>query len=350
MRRRTIRSRTPLLRAAFALFGLLLSAACGAEERAWGEPNGIIVAAEPDLWGEVEDTVYAVLEQTVRAVRDEKTFRLTWQDPTESRWAHLRRFRQLLLIGTRDDSWVSTALERTREAIPDPPAVVQASDVWARGQVATVLLLPPGGSAEEIEPLLRPARELLVEQFHQYARGRMFLSGRDTALTTTLAGEAGFSLLLPEVYQWERRDSVYKFRNDNPDPSELIREIVVTWRPLGSGGFPDAGEILEWRQALVSEHYGYPQVLDTTRLEVEEGEVRDRSYREVRAVWANPPEDDFPAAGPFRTRVIRCPSQDRLYLVDAWLYAPGRDKWEYLIQLDTILASFRCGDGAGPSG
>ena len=35
--------------------------------------------------------------------------------------------------------------------------------------------------------------------------------------------------------------------------------------------------------------------------------------------------------------------QDRMYLLDAWLYAPGKEKYEYMIQLQTILGSFRCG-------
>ena len=63
---------------------------------------------------------------------------------------------------------------------------------------------------------------------------------------------------------------------------------------------------------------------------------------EVRAVWANPPEDLFPAGGPMITRTIPCPHQGRDYLVDAWLYAPGRDKYQYILQLETILNSFRC--------
>jgi hypothetical protein len=37
-----------------------------------------------------------------------------------------------------------------------------------------------------------------------------------------------------------------------------------------------------------------------------------------------------------------CEEQDRIYLIDAWLYAPGDEKYEYMIQLDQIVASFDC--------
>ena len=43
---------------------------------------------------------------------------------------------------------------------------------------------------------------------------------------------------------------------------------------------------------------------------------------------------------------VACPAQDRLYFLDSWLYAPGKDKWEYIIQLETILQTFRCGTNA----
>ena len=68
----------------------------------------------------------------------------------------------------------------------------------------------------------------------------------------------------------------------------------------------------------------------------------DIVMEEVRTVWANPPEDAFPAGGPLITRVIPCKHQDRHYLADAWLYAPGKDKYQYILQLEAILNSFSC--------
>jgi hypothetical protein len=62
---------------------------------------------------------------------------------------------------------------------------------------------------------------------------------------------------------------------------------------------------------------------------------------EVRGIWSSD-EKGWPGAGLFRTRVVSCPDQDRTYLVDAWLYAPGVEKYEYVVQLETILDSFEC--------
>jgi hypothetical protein len=42
---------------------------------------------------------------------------------------------------------------------------------------------------------------------------------------------------------------------------------------------------------------------------------------------------------------VPCPAQDRLYLLDAWLYAPGKEKYQYMIQLETLLGTFECAGG-----
>jgi len=181
----------------------------------------------------------------------------------------------------------------------------------------------------------------LDDQFRAYARARMFLSGTDSALADTLARTAGFRLILPEVYRWQHQDSIYVFRNDNPDPAELIRQIAVTWRsPIPASMTYD--QVLAWR-AEVAQTYGEPQDVDLSQVDTSAFEFQGQPAFQVQALWKNPPQLDWPAAGPFITRTIVCPHQDRLYLLDAWLYAPGKEKYEYMIQLQTILDSFRCG-------
>ncbi|MDX1576985.1 MAG: DUF4837 family protein, partial [Gemmatimonadota bacterium] len=64
----------------------------------------------------------------------------------------------------------------------------------------------------------------------------------------------------------------------------------------------------------------------------------------VTGVWQDE-KGDFPAAGPFITWLVQCP--DDTYVIDAWLYAPNEPKYEYMLQLQEILGSFRCG-ASGP--
>ena len=100
--------------------------------------------------------------------------------------------------------------------------------------------------------------------------------------------------------------------------------------------------LLEWRAATAAA-YAEPQNVDLTQVDAGPFEFRGRPAYQIQALWTNPPELNWPAAGPFIARGVICPEQNRMYLLDAWLYAPGKEKYEYMVQLQTILDSFRCG-------
>ena len=192
---------------------------------------------------------------------------------------------------------------------------------------------------------MAPLHDLLDGQYRQWSENRMYQSGRDSVLADSLWNEAGFAMLLPVVYQHRTVDSVHIFRNDNPTPTELIRQITVTWRTPIPEEF-DQEELLAWRTALTDRYYIYPQVVDMALARTRRLQMGDVVVEELRAVWSNPPEDAFPAGGPLIIWSVPCPEQDRHYLIDAWLYAPGKDKYQYLLQIETILSTFRC-RGAG---
>jgi hypothetical protein len=319
---------------------IAVGGACTQKGMGYGDPNSIIVVMAEDDWYDVSDDVYAALERRIATVRDEKTFTVTYQEPFDRHWLNLRRFRQMLVIGSRADAWVQEVLEEARTPITQD-GVHQVYDVWATGQTVTLLLLPDGWEPADVQGYLGGIHDLLDGQYRAYARNRMYMSGVDSTLADSLSTEQGFAIYLPDVYRWRQIDSVLVFRNDNPDPSELIREIVVTWMSPASTRL-SREEVLRWRASLVAEHYAEPQdvVLDDV---IEEAlDFHGNTALQVQAQWRNPPDRGWPAGGPFITRAITCDSQDRTYLVDAWLHAPGKEKYEYMIQLETILETFRC--------
>jgi hypothetical protein len=315
--------------------------ACDSKSLAYGDVNSVIAVMSPQLWSKVEDDVYAALEPTIRTVRAEKTFTVTYQQPFAEFWSNMRRFRQILIVGSATDSIVVEALGRANEEISQP-GVHQLGDVWARGQSITLVLLPEGGGSDDLLPHLAAVNTLLDGQYRLWARNRMYLSGVDSALADTLHIEAGFVLLLPQVYKWSSSDSVFVFRNDNPDPAELIRQIAVTWwTPIPAD--LQAEGILAWREQLVAAYYSEPQVNTLNNVQAGPMEYRGRPAYQIHGEWTNPPDRGWPAGGPFITRAVVCENQNRMYLIDSWLYAPGKEKYEYMIQLETILDSFRCG-------
>ena len=324
------------------LFCLLsFAAACG-DRQPLGDANAIIVGTPDAVWSEVEGAVKAALEPRAFTVRDEQIFRVTQADPTSEPWGNLRRFRQILLIGEPGDPAIAEALDEVDEPLPSPPAVVRARDVWARDQLVTVALLPPAAGADAVLPLLPQLGERYLDEYQEYIRSRMFTSGVDSVGTDTLQG-AGFLLLVPRVYQMgQLQPDVYLFRNENPIAgSQLIRSVLVTSRPSGEVT-SEVESTLEWRDQVASRFYSFPQVRDTAfAVDSSLAEARGAAAVQVRGVWSTPP-GEWPGGGPFITRLVGCPEQNRTYLLDAWLYAPGVDKYEYLLQLATILDTFAC--------
>ena len=152
--------------------------------------------------------------------------------------------------------------------------------------------------------------------------------GSIAELTVVAVGAAGASSRLGHVLR-------------NRGEKELIRQVAVTWKsPIPEE--LDQEELLAWRTEIADRYYIYPQVIDRDLAQTRRLQLGDLVLEEFRAVWSNPPEDLFPAGGPMILWSVPCPAQDRHYLIDAWLYAPGKDKYQYLLQLETILNTFRC--------
>jgi Domain of unknown function (DUF4837) len=326
---------------ALAMVASALAGACNTRGMAYGDPNSIIAVMSPDLWDQVSDTVYAQLERTIVTVRDEKTFTVTYQEPYGDHWDNLRRFEQMLLVGTLSDRWMQDAIKRSDQPITEP-GTYQVQDVWSNGQVVTLVVLSHAGAADELAAALPDVYSRLNKLYLAYARNRMYMSGVDSALADTLSTQYGFSVLVPEVYTWRKDDSTFVFRNDQPDPSELIREISVSWKTPAPAHL-STDDILAWRAQVVTTHYTEPQDTMLEGMAVTDTTFDGHPGVQIQAQWRNLPTSSWPAAGPFITRVVTCDDQDRTYLVDAWLYAPGKEKYEYMIQLETILDTFRCG-------
>lgn len=330
------------MRFAVAALLPLILAAGGCEQKsavAFGGANTIIMVAPERLWGAVEDTVMTALEPRIFTVRDERTFDVTHVAPSDENWLRLREFKQVVLLGYEGDPWLESAVSGMENVPRTLPTIETVGEVWARDQVVTVVLLPRGAGAEAVESVIPELHRLLDERFKGYVRQRMYLSGRDDPLQERLAAEYGFSLLLPELYRHERRGQVHLFRNHYAAGSrELRRAVLVTWR---EGAAPaDSAALLAWRDSVASTAYAFRQQVARERLLVERG-VDGPGALQLQGAWETPAEE-FPAGGPFIARAVPCASQDRTYLLDAWLYAPGEDKYEFMLQLENILDSFEC--------
>lgn len=321
-----------------ALLGTLTLAACDLPTSV-GDNTRVMVAAPDSAWAEIQPAVLAALEPRSFTVRDERIFDVAHVDPSSEDWRDFRKLRRMLVIGEAADPWIATALDKVEGAVPRAPAILQAQNVWARPQQVTILLLPPGAPPRVAAEQMPEVGALFVQQFEEYSRARMFVSGEQTQLADSLAQIAGFSIRVPTVYRvTEPEVGVFVFRNDQPDPSELIRQVTVARRRASEVPMtPEAA--LQWRAEVAARTTTPPHVTEAMHGSPRQLRIAERPALQVQSTWSNPP-GEWPAAGPVITRLVQCP--EYTYLVDGWVYAPGRAKYEFMVQIETLLNSFRC--------
>lgn len=319
----------------------LLFAACG-KPGAFGEANSLIVVAESDsLWQQVQDTTYAALEPRFFSVREEKKFFVEPVDTTSTDdFQQLRIFRQVLIFGTPDNRFVQqVADEADLEGAPEPGQIFGARDVWAKNQVVTAIVLDPDDRAGSWQAALPELIERTDRVYRQFVRDRMFTSGPDTVARDSLAERFGFHIEFPQVYdvQVASENGPVVLRNDNPSPADLIRSVTVDSRaPMDS---LTAEAAYEWRASVDSVLYNVPQAIDTTYSESRRFTQGERPALEVTGTWSDE-GGSVPAAGPFVVWLVDCP--ERTHFLDGWVYAPGENKYQYVLQIREIMGSFRC--------
>lgn len=345
-----IRISRPASTTAFLAFAAcaLAFTACD-KSTAFGEADSLILVADEALWMELEQETYDILEPTLTTVREDPTFHVTFVPNDGSELDQLLLWRQVVVFGTADDPRVRTIVdEADRDAPPSPGDIVQARDVWARGQLATAVVLEPGAEAASWRAALPELAGLLDRQYREYATSRMWVSGVDTAFAENLQERYGVDLRAPRIYHGSiGEDGFIRLRNDRPSPSDRIRSILIERREPGSATAADDPEaaldpeaVFAWREGIDSVAYNVPQAIERVDVQPRRFELAGAPAIQVQGVWRD--EGTYPAAGPFVARAVRCP--DATWFFDAWLYSPHPEdsKYEFMLQLEEILDSFRC--------
>ena len=335
-----MKSARPALLAAAAALAL---ASCERNSPALGTATSIIVLATDSVWAMIGDSVMTALEPQIYTVRSERTFEVTQISPTNPDWQELRGFRQVVAIGAPEDAWVQPIFEKAGlGGAGAQPDLVTTNDVWARNQQAMAIVVSGSNAADEALPHLARVGSVIDSMFRQYVVQRMFTSGYDTALSNALREAHGFSLLLPNVYApVEREDNVLLFQNNTTVGGDLARSVFITWHEGVQE--PTLEAALTWRDSIAGSVYNPPQATRRDSVSVTQISLPGAEGIEIQGAWQGT-DPSWPMGGLFITRMVACEQQNRTYLLDTWLYAPGprRSKYEYMIQLQTILGTFEC--------
>ncbi len=246
--------------------------------------------------------------------------------------------RHIVLIGTWDDPEMSRIVRsRIGEMSPGDPAGSRlVEDIWAKGQVVMAVM---ADTPEALTAYISDNAFNLKDAFDKASTERLARSLRDqvegTGAIEDMNTRFGWSLCPPsgyDLFPGDEGEGLVFFRRVQPDrtlfvywqegeASEVTEEFVVTKRnEMGSLHFD--GDEIEWQRDFTVETVDFA------------------GYQALRVSgwWGN---RALVGGGPFRSYCFFVPSQNRVYLVDAALFAPGLDKVALMRNLDAALNTFR---------
>lgn len=336
--------RRPIHRIGLAAAVLALGSGC-VKPSASGAVDEVVVVASSEVWAVLEDAIVDALQSRAFTVRRERIFEVAYLAPADVEGSRVRRMRQVLLIGTAQDPLIVEALGDYGEEVRQP-VLIQARDVWARNQVVTVVVQPESAAPGALEPLLPAARDALVRELENAIRVRMAITPTNERLTERLRREGRFTLLVPHTYDVERPEPglfVFRYQAVSAEVGPVVRTITVDSRARTDVDWT-VRAAWRWREDLVERLNRPPHATDTLS-EAQRGRLAGRPILRVKGVWSTP-SGEWPYAGPFLSRMVECP--ERVFLVDAWVYAPADEKYGHLYHLDRIVDTFRCPPVSAP--
>jgi len=323
---------------------LLLPAACSdiqlQKPRAFGREKEILVICDNEIWQKAERDLRKRIEVPIHAVRWEPIFEIAQVEADDVQ--HYKEWDKIILIESLENRKLLPQVvdNSTLKKIGQGQGLFfSQKDIWARGQRVVGLAAQTN---DQLLPLIKVHGDRIFKDFlrllEEREKLRMYQSGKDLVLADSLMDCCGFSIVLPQVYERIRQDSLAAdellFVHQDP-----VRSIFVTWaeNPLPLDLSQKA--LAEMRDSILKK--SYPGMI--THVErVDTSTVISNNLERLRVygTWENPEEI---SGGVYISQIIESPLQNRRYYIDCLLFSPDPrlNKYRFILQLDTIMNSFK---------
>jgi len=212
-------------------------------------------------------------------------------------------------------------------------------DKWARGQVLVYIM---GNGPEDLARNLIHAFPRVSKRVRAHdnkqLQAQTYMNGSSTELTNLVAKEFGIKMKVPGDFKLAVNGKNFLWlRKDN---REITASIVIKSFPYKDKSQMELEGLIEMRDriGLLIEGSSIGSVMRTNVVSLPvytyPKEVAGRYAIESRGIWEM--TEDF-LGGPFINFAVI--DGDRILVIDAFVYAPGKDKRDYIQQLELILSS-----------
>jgi len=307
---------------------------------AGGQRDTIVVLSENNNWLKTKDALTDALGRDVFTPNRETVYELVHGLP-ENLSSYIYG-KNILIIGYLDTSseasnLISTLLTADAQQLvrEGKNFIFEKENPWAFGQYLLIISSP---GKPELNTIIEQSKNTIFDNFekasYERAKWLIYSAGRDEKKEKKISKLFNFSLELPVGFLWIGEDSIKTF-------VKLVRKYP--FRLISFGWKEKMIDSISYDKACRMRDSIGLLYLDNDKIErtMTKGKMVDflgRNVYKLDGIWEN---DENVMGGPFRTYFFNDTLQNRSYIIDIHIFAPGKKKWFYLKELEGVVSTFK---------
>lgn len=347
----------------FLLIALIFAVSCSSTESgkesskshlpiARGEANAILCVMDTTQWnGPLGDALRDIFSQYVPGLpQDEPYFKLRNINPLKMNNI-LKTGKSMIFVSTLDNQGAQSRAMQNYFTSSSLEKILQDTSLYrlpqknkfARGQEILHLF---GQTQSQLIAHLKRDKEVLRNYFLNIENERIaktIFKVREKQIEKTLRETHGFDVQVPYGYDLAKnqRDFIWIRQLD----TEIEKDVFVHYRPFNTREPFESP--LDFREEITSSYMRDIQkpdifmTLQSENMNIREVNYKGKYAKEIRGLWKL---SDISGGGPFVSYIFVDESQKRLYYLEGYVYAPSKDKREFMQEIEVILNTFRSGD------
>lgn len=301
-----------------------------------------VVVSDAELRPVADRFVAQLVTEKTFVIKPEPTFKVDIFEP--DRWELAKGYKNVLILvelgrggGAEKGARGAVSKEAWGRLESGGGGVVQAKDPWSTYQH---LVVAASRDRNNLSSILSRNVEKIREIYESSNRERILRRNRYDGLNTNLMNACmdrlGFFLEIPGEYEQNQ------LQPDGFPGVEMMRKapsrgITVSWLETTDpiGALADREQLAEMRARMGAKMH-FEEILPETFV-WEEIELDGKPFLKLEGAWTS---TRFEGGGAFWSYFVAAPDQQRIYCVDALVYAPGMDKMDMFRRMEAVVSTF----------
>lgn len=327
----------------FSVLSALMFSSCGDSggtlTTVSGRPGDLLIVIDDEVWeSEAGDTLKKIFSQDIIGI--------PWDEPLfDISRVSQRNFMSILKTAR---SIIDVEVSKTYTQ----PKVRYQKDIYAKTQLYVKIQLP---NIASLQSVVEKEGDKMIGYFYKGERSRFIANFRkfnDEKLRKTVKDSTGVDMIIPVSF------TRFKFKDDFAwmvaKNNDVMEYIAIYWTDYTSQDQLTRENLIAQRNKVMKENIPgsregsymttgtfYPPVLS-------EFKINNNYVAELRGIWET---DGDMMGGPFVSHSRVDEVNNRIVTVEAFVYAPHKDKRNYMRQLESLFYTIKfTGEKLGENG